>query len=298
MKVIVTGAEGQLGCALQATTPVDVELVGLGHSALDIASDASITRVAALDPDVIINAAAYTAVDNAESEQEQAFAVNATGAGHMAKAARELNARLVHISTDFVFDGTQGRPYQPSDVPNPLNVYGASKLAGEQAVQAELQNALILRAAWVYHSEGRNFVQTMLRLMRKRTVIEVVDDQVSTPTSAESLARAIWRSLDVNATGILHWTDAGVASWFDFAVAIHNLGIELSLLARPVRIQPIGSQSLPRPARRPTYSVLDKRDAYARLGYAEHWCMVLKDVLQRLLDIEILIQGEVHARRS
>lgn len=282
MKVLIVGADGQLGRALQRTAPESAMLVPCARAQLDISQTDSIEKAVAAKSDVIINAAAYTAVDRAESEPDVAHAVNALGAAHMAQAAATSGARLIHISTDFVFDGTQGRPYRPDDAPNPLNVYGASKLAGERAVQRACSAALVLRTAWVYSWEGRNFLRTMLRLMTERDALQVVDDQIGSPTSADSLAAAVWKAVDSDLTGLYHWTDAGVASWFDFAVAIRNGALQRGLLNRSVPVAPIGSADFPTPARRPSMSVLDKRTSYAALGTPLHWTASLGEQLDCL----------------
>jgi len=173
-------------------------------------------------PDVIVNAAAYTAVDRAESEPELARRVNSDGPRYLALAAREVGARLVHLSTDFVFDGASSIPYPPEAPTNPLNVYGVTKRAGEQAVLEVLPGrSVVLRTSWLYAAEGSNFVRTMLRLMCANGAVRVVADQVGTPTAARSVAQAIWKITErPSVTGIHHWSDAGVASWYDFAVAI------------------------------------------------------------------------------
>jgi dTDP-4-dehydrorhamnose reductase len=190
----------------------------------------------------------------------------------MARAAAEIGARFVHLSTDFVFDGTAHMPYAPDAPVNPLSVYGASKLAGERAVVTVGGNALTIRTAWVYGAGGANFVETMLRLMATRPEINVVADQIGTPTHADSLARAIWALAATDRTGIAHFTDAGVASWYDFAVAIHDLGTAAGLLDSAVRINPIPASAYPTPAKRPAYSVLDKSATWDLLGYiADHW---------------------------
>lgn len=283
MKVLVTGANGQLGRALVRRAPAGVQLLAHGRDALDVTQPQSVPRVLAMEPAVIVNAAAYTAVDQAETERAAAYAVNASGAEHMARAARELGCRLVHISTDFVFDGAQGRPYTPESKPNPLNVYGASKLAGEQAVQAIKPDALILRTAWLYDETGSNFVHSMLRLMRTRAELHVVDDQIGTPTAAAGLAQCIWRAIERRLSGIQHWTDAGVASWYDFAVAIGQTAMSLGLLHRGVAVRPVPSSAYPTPASRPAFSVLDKTATWQALALTPgHWSTALADTLMRL----------------
>lgn len=286
MKILLTGAGGQLGRALLASAPRGVVLATPDRQALDLENAASIERVLAAErPAVVINAGAYTAVDKAESERDRAFAINAAAPGVLARWCGESGARLIQISTDFVFDGAQGVPYRPEDATRPLSVYGASKLAGEQQVMAVAGlRWLIIRTAWVYAAAGRNFVLTMLRLLGERPVLNVVCDQVGTPTSAASLAKCVWRALeDRGDPALLHYTDAGVASWYDFAVAIHEEARALGLLTNDAQIVPIGSEQYPLPARRPHYSVLDKRATLARLQLpAVHWRVVLREVLREL----------------
>lgn len=284
-RILITGAEGQLGRALLHTAPAGADVLALDISQLDI-TDAAAVRLRCDDhaPSVIVNAAAYTAVDHAENEAELAYAVNRDGVRHLADAAARIDARLIQISTDFVFGGDQARPYGRSDRPNALGIYGASKLAGEKAVRSsDAKKWLILRTAWVYAATGRNFVNTMLRLMREGRSVRVVDDQIGTPTWATSLARAVWRAVDVGVTGTHHWTDAGVASWYDFAVAIQEEALACGQLDAPVQVTPIGTKDFPTPARRPPYSVLDKKETWQALGMtAAHWRQNLRHMLVEL----------------
>lgn len=288
MKVLITGAGGQVATALMASRPPQLSAVALGRADLDISdADSALHGVASHSPDVLINAAAYTAVDKAESDVEQAYRVNADGAAHLAEAARRCGARFMHISTDFVFDGAQSHPYGPADATNPLGVYGASKLKGEQRVQEILGGAaLILRTSWVYAAAGRNFVRTILRLAGERDKLQVVADQVGSPTWARSIADALWAAVrhpEVN--GIQHWTDAGVASWYDFAVAITEEASALRLLTKPVEVQSIPTSAYPTPARRPAYSVLDRSSTEQALGIrAAHWRANLRKMLLELRD--------------
>lgn len=289
MKALVTGAAGQLGWELARTAPQGVEVVALDRGDLDISDAAAVsTRVAAERPDAILNAAAYTAVDKAESEREAAFAVNEAGPAHLAAAAADAGARLIHVSTDFVFDGAASRPYRPEDAPNPLGVYGASKLAGERAVAGRLgQRALIVRTGWVYSAHGANFVKTMLRLMGERDALRVVADQVGTPTWARGLAEGLWRLAGAQAGGTLHWGDAGVASWYDFAVAIQEEAVAEGLLGRSIPVAPIATAEYPTPARRPAYSVLDKAEGWQRSGTVpRHWRAALRAMLKELKGIQ------------
>nr|WP_293620922.1 dTDP-4-dehydrorhamnose reductase [Salinisphaera sp.] len=282
-RVLVTGADGQLGRALcRSGEERGVNIVALARADLDICDRSSVHEIVRhCAPTHIINAAAYTAVDAAESDADAAYAVNSEGPAHLAEAARDIGCRLFHVSTDFVFDGGQGKPYTPDGVPNPLNVYGASKLAGEKAIVERLgDSAFILRTAWVYSLQGRNFLTTMFRLMRERSHLRVVEDQVSTPTSAESLAIVLWRSIEKGLSGMNHWTDGGVASWYDFAVAIAEEGNARGLLTTIPEIAPVPSSEFPTVATRPAFSTLDKTRTRARLDYAgRHWRAELRAVL-------------------
>lgn len=282
-RVLVTGAGGQLGLALQHTVPVDIECIALDHARLDVTNAHAIAQ--ALDehrPRAIINAAAYTAVDKAEQDVAAATALNATAPRLLAEAATARGVRLLHVSTDFVFDGRSCRPYLPTDRTGPLNVYGCTKLAGERAVGAAQPDALIMRTAWVYSAGGSSFVKTMLRLMTMRDEIGVVSDQIGTPTAADGLANALWRAFQRHLCGVHHWTDAGVASWYDFAVAIAEEAFSLGLLAKLPQITPISAANYPTPACRPAFGVLDKTTTYVAVGITPpHWRAALRRVLCR-----------------
>lgn len=285
MRALIAGAAGQLGRALQATAPAGATIIAPSEADFDIRSDAMVAATMAdARADVLLNAAAYTAVDRAEQEPEVAHAINAEAAGRLAAAAHAAGACFVHVSTDFIFDGTAATPYPPDATPAPLGVYGATKLAGEQMVLAAHPSSLIVRTAWVYAAAGNNFVRTMLRLMAERTEVRVVADQVGTPTHADSLARAIWALLAADATGPFHWTDAGVASWYDFAVAIQEEALALGLLPRAVPVLPIRTADYPTPARRPAFSVLDKAATWAITGQAAHWRYELRQCLAAMKD--------------
>ena len=235
-------------------------------------------RVLAERPDIVINAAAYTAVDKAESEEELALAINGTAVAAMASALREVGGRLVHVSTDFVFDGTSAHAYRPQDARNPLSAYGRTKAAGEDAAGPD---ALIVRTAWVYAAGGANFVRTMLRLMATRDSLGVVADQIGAPTWAPGLATTIWGLIASRANGVFHHCDAGVASWYDFAVAIKEEALALGMLERAVPIRPITTADYPTPARRPAFSLLDCSATRALLGDEPiHWRTNLRTMLK------------------
>lgn len=282
-KVLVTGMGGQLSRELVATAPRDVALVALKQDELDIGDRDAVLRVMReVSPDVIFNAAAYTAVDLAEKEHDAADRANHLAVSYLAEAASACGARLVHVSTDYVFDGMSPRPYEPNHPTAPASVYGRTKRDGELAA-LKSEEALVVRTAWVYAHHGKNFVATMLRLMSERDEVRVVADQIGSPTSATSLARALWALVEARATGVHHWTDAGVASWYDFAVAIRDEAAALG--AQKIghaRVTPIRTSDYPTPARRPAMSVLSKDATWALIGPARHWREELRAVLSRM----------------
>ena len=290
MKVLLTGAAGQLGQELIASRPPEVELIACARGELDLA-DAEACRAAVQQhrPDWVLNAGAYTAVDKAESEPELAAAVNAGAPAAFAEALAATGGRLMQVSTDFVFNGAQGSPYRPEQRLDPLGVYGATKAAGEAAA-LQLLGARVLRTSWVYGPVGKNFCLTMLRLHGERDQLGVVADQVGCPTSTLTLAAACWRAIGVGAdpatdtasSRILHWSDSGAASWYDFAVAIGELGVEAGLLERAARVKPLTTADYPTPAQRPSYSLLDCTASRVALGLEPlHWREALVEVLAR-----------------
>jgi len=286
MKTLVLGSNGQLGQALAETVPSGAEVVGLDLPELDITSPGDVSAVVReVKPTVVINAAAYTAVDKAESEAELAEAVNVTGPRNIATAAKDVSARLIHISTDFVFDGEAVEPYRTDSATNPLSIYGRTKRDGETAVLDTLPTAAaVLRTAWLYSKTGGNFVKTMLRLMGERNELSVVADQRGTPTWANSLAEAVWALVEVREFhGTYHWTDAGECTWHEFAVATQEEALALGLLDRAIPIHPIASADYPTAARRPQYSVLDCSSTIAALGLQpEPWRVNLRRMLKGL----------------
>ncbi|AEG50334.1 dTDP-4-dehydrorhamnose reductase [Sphingobium chlorophenolicum L-1] len=281
MKAVIVGAGGQLGRSLAAHAPSGVTLVALDRAGLDIADEAAVrNRIDKERPDLLFNAAAYTAVDKAETDEAAARMINARAVGLLADAAQAVGSSFIHVSTDFVFDGKSGSPYLSDAPTNPLGVYGRTKLEGERLAGS---TALIVRTAWVYAPQGGNFVRTMLRLMAERPEVRVVADQIGTPTYAPALASALWHLAQNRVFGIHHYTDAGAASWYDFAVAIQEEALTLGLLQTAVPIIPIGTDEFPTPARRPSYSVLDKRSTYTHLGKpAPHWRENLRLMLKEI----------------
>lgn len=284
-KVLVTGAGGQLGQELIRSCGAHLQCVPLSRRELDLAHGDALQR--ALDdiaPQQVVNAAAYTAVDAAESDAAAAWRGNAEGPHLLARACAQRGIRVLHVSTDFVFDGESPHPYTPEAPTAPLGEYGCSKLAGEQAVLEECPGALIMRTGWVYSRFGGNFVKTMMRLMAERDELAVVADQVGTPTWAAGLAQALWAAVErPRLDGIYHWSDAGVCSWYDFAVAIYEEGSALGLLPPGVQVRPIPASDYPTPARRPAYSVLDKSSSWRDLELpGVHWRQQLRAMLQDL----------------
>ena len=261
MKILLTGPTGQVGWELAPRLGALGEVVALDRPALDLADgDAIRARVRDLRPDVIVNAAAYTAVDRAESEPDRANAINATAPGVLAEEAKSLGALLVHYSTDYVFDGTKAVPYTEDDAPNPLSVYGRTKLDGERAIQASGCRHLILRTGWVYASRGHNFLLTMLRLGAERSELRVVDDQRGAPTWARDIAEATVALLAKPPNGLFHLTAAGETTW-------HGCACEIMRLAglTPV-VHRIRTAEYPTAARRPASSVLDNARLRAVAG--------------------------------
>ena len=306
MKILLTGAAGQLGQALRQQVPGGVELIATSRSGdpatgllpLDLA-DAAACRAAVHQrrPDWVLNAGAYTAVDRAEGEPELALAVNGGAPRAFAEALAGTDGRLLQVSTDFVFNGQQGSPYRPEQSRDPLGVYGATKAAGEEAVEELLGAAagdggvargVILRTSWVMGPVGKNFALTMLRLHRERgargQALGVVEDQVGCPTSTATLAAACWRVITAQVQEpVLHWCDAGAASWFDVAVAVGELALELGLLQQPAPVNPLTTAEYPLPAQRPSYSLLDCSSSRQALGLAPTpWRQALRQLLEAL----------------
>jgi dTDP-4-dehydrorhamnose reductase len=272
MRILITGAQGQLGQALQqALSGEDLILKDLPE--FDLTGSDSETQIVAARPSVILHVGAYTNVDGAEREPSQALAVNAQGTAFVARAAATLNARLIYVSTDYVFDGNQTTPYREEDVPHPINVYGESKLAGEIAALTDCPNTLVVRTAWLYGHAGNNFVKTIMRLADEKTFLEVVGDQRGCPTNADDLALVLKDLLMNDLRGICHVTNTGDCTWHEFAEAIVSL-MNLSIPVRPITTAQAG-----RLARRPAYSVL----AQGRLGTVRtplpHW----QDALARFI---------------
>ncbi len=284
MKILLAGINGQLGQELHPMLVKLGDVTWVDRETLDLSQPEMIRQVMAeVKPDLIVNACAYTAVDKAESEPDLAMAVNGTGVGILAEEAHKLGARLIHVSTDYVFDGCQSHPYQETDPTNPIGVYGKSKLAGEQAIQQVGGDYIIVRTAWVYGVGGMgNFVKTMLRLGSSRDELRVVTDQVGSPTWTKDLAEAIVYMIQNSpASGIYHYTNSGVCSWYDFAIAIFEEATALGFPLQVQRVVPITTAEYPTPAKRPAYSVLSHRKISAVMGtHPPHWRRSLRLMLK------------------
>jgi dTDP-4-dehydrorhamnose reductase len=263
MVVLVTGGNGQLGQSIQYIAPkyAQIDFIFADSDTLDITNEKEcFSFFEKHKPHYCINTAAYTAVDKAESEPEKAHNINVLGAKNLAQACLKHNSILLHISTDFVFDGTKNSPYQETDIPNPLGVYGKTKLDGEKAIQETFSNYYIIRTSWVYSQFANNFMKTMLRLAQERDSLSIVSDQVGTPTHAVDLAECLVKIIQNHNNnqlvhtnyGLYHFSNEGYCSWFDFAKKIFEVNNVT------IAIQPIPSSAYPTPAKRPLYSVLDK----------------------------------------
>ena len=291
MKVLVTGTTGQLGSALQRCVPKELEIICMGRAELDLSdSDACRQAVQQHQPDWVLNAGAYTAVDQAESEPDMAMAVNAGAPKAFTDALIQQGGNLLQISTDFVFNGEQSTPYRPDQQRKPIGIYGKSKAAGEEAILSGFgtsKRGLILRTSWVIGPVGKNFAKTMLKLHANKDEIGVVADQIGCPTCTHTLAEACWQIITINKRKtlptIMHWSDAGAASWYDVAVAIGELGQELGLLHRCAKVRSITTHDYPTPAERPSYSLLDCIETRKILDIeGVHWRQSLRTCLNMI----------------
>lgn len=272
MRIVITGSGGQLGSELrQVLQAHDLTLLDL--PSWDLVQDGSETPIVNASPDVVVHAGAYTDVDGAEREPERAMAINADGTQRVAQAAAKVGARLLYVSTDYVFDGQKGTPYVETDIPNPINVYGWSKLEGEQRALAACPNTLVVRTAWLYGSKGKNFVKTIMKLAAERSVLKVVSDQYGSPTCANDLAAAIAFLLSEELSGILHVTNSGTCTWHEFAREI------VRLVGSPAIVEPISTPEVGRLARRPAYSAL----SLSRLNQAGFRMASWQEALSRFL---------------
>lgn len=283
MRALVVGAGGQIGRALVAAAPAGWAVTGLARAALDVRDRGAVTAaVARWRPDVVVNAAAYTAVDRAEGARAEAFALNSRAAGGLAAAAAAAGARSVVFSSDYVFDGRASVPYPPDAPARPLSVYGAAKLAGEVVVLAADPRALVVRTAWV-HSAGAGFVRAVLARMRRGEALSVVDDQRGAPSAAGGVARACWGLVAAGVAGVWHWTDAGDASWHQVAVAVGEESEALGVLAAPPVVRAVSTAEYGAAAARPAFSVLDCAATYALIGAARPWREGVRETVRAIV---------------
>lgn len=292
MKLLLIGKNGQVGTELNQILPNLGDLISIDRTKMDLTNSLMISQIVQeIKPNIIVNAAAYTAVDKAESEPELAHQINAIAPKILAEESEKIGSTLIHISTDYVFDGTKNTPYLEEDITNPISVYGKTKLLGEKAIKETNTNYLILRTAWVYGTFGKgNFVKTMLKLGKEREQLKVVIDQIGSPTYAYDIAKVISDlilkiSAEKNLQETYHFTNLGVISWYDFAVTIFE---EASKLGYPLKITetiPISTNEYPTPAKRPAYSVLSNKKIAKKLGYySPYWRDSLRKMLSKMIN--------------
>ena len=293
-RILLTGKNGQVGFELQRLLPPLGEVVALDVQDLDLASpDAIRAKVRTIKPQILVNAAAYTAVDKAESQPELAMQINGVAPGVLAEEAKRLNALLVHYSTDYVFDGTKSEPYNETDMPNPLSVYGRSKLAGDQAIQAVGAPCYIFRTSWVYGARGQNFLRTMLRVGRERPELRIVNDQIGAPTWARFIADMTAQVLSKvsgnpdqakEKSGLYNLTASGSTSWFGFAEAIFLEARSVTPNANVPKLIPIPTSSYPLPARRPANSCLNNSTIIQAFDLTiPHWKAMLTECIGQMI---------------
>lgn len=288
-KILLLGAQGQLGRCLALTAPKGVELVLLDRTLLDVTDPDRVQAVISQHaPEFVINCTAFTNVDGAEENEAIAYAVNRDGVRNIAIAARTVGAKVIHVSTDFVFDGGENKPYRPDSPCNPLGVYGKSKWAGEQALlDGYPEGAAVIRTSWLYSECGGNFVKTMLKLHESKENFQVVNDQFGSPTYALGLADLIWQVVQAQsfAPGVYHWCDKGITSWFEFAKEIGRLGEEVGLISKQAEVQPIAARDYGATAPRPQYSALDCEltlstfTALKRRQWQDQLCIMLQKLV-------------------
>lgn len=286
MNIIVIGKNGQLASEISKISYDGINIICVGRLDIDLLDlDALTAKLNHLEAAAVINASAYTAVDLAESQRKQAYMLNADAVSNLARACARIKIKLVHVSTDFVFDGKSSLPYLVTDMVNPIGVYGASKAEGEKLVLKYLpQQSSIIRTSWVFSTYGNNFVKTMIRLMAEKSELGIISDQIGSPTFASGLAKVCIHAALNASHGIHHYTDNGVASWYDFAVAIQELALEKGLLNKVIPINAIATKDFPTEATRPSYSVLDKstfKENFPNIKLV-HWRKQLSKMLDDL----------------
>ena len=287
LRALIFGSSGQVGTALQQMARSSTSIVAHDLDQTDIRDRSAVARaIADAKPEIVINCAAFTNVDGAEARADEAMEANGAAPGIIAEAAARASVRFIHISTDYVFDGCGHIPYTTDAAVGPINVYGATKLEGERRVLAAAANSVVVRTAWVHSGGGVNFVRTVVRLLTKGTPMKIVDDQIGTPTRASHLAEALWRIAELtDLRGVLHFTDAGVASWFDVAVVVRETLENAGRVGAAAVVTPIPSDQFPTAARRPKYAVLDKHSSWKAIGYQPpHWREGIIDSTRELMN--------------
>ena len=286
MKVLLTGSSGQLGREIINLKPTGINLIKPNRFCLDLSNPNSCQKyIERIKPDWIINCGAYTNVEKAESEKELAYLINSLSVKNLAESIKKINSNFIQISTDYVFDGNQNIPYLPEDLKSPINVYGKTKSIGEDFIKKIFKNnnkGIIIRTSWLMGPTGQNFALKMLDLLSSKEKINVINDQIGSPTTTHSLAKACWETINQSTTGeslppILHFANEGEASWFDIAIEIEKIAKELRLIKKPVTINPISSSNYPTKAKRPKYSVLDCKSSLKSISLENsHWKSALK----------------------
>ena len=296
MKILLTGGSGQVGQEIIKSKPEEIKIINPSRKTLDL-SDYIACKNFVMDhkPDWIINCGAYTQVDDAEKNIQLSQKINGYALGAFVEASNEISTNLLHISTDFVFDGNQNFPYKENQKRNPISQYGSSKALGEELIEKkinDIQKATILRTSWVISPLGNNFILTMLRLHSEKEIIRVVSDQIGCPTSAKELAKVCWRIIELKKKKklpfIFHWSDAGVASWFDIAVAVGEIARELDINKKEAIVLPINTSQYRKPAQRPKYSLLNTQNTSNLLDiHPIHWRKNLKNILIEYKNLKI-----------
>lgn len=280
MRALIFGPDGQVGRAIIKYAPIGWDLFPVSRREVDLSHLQKISdTIKTIMPDLIINAAAYTAVDNAETDEDIATIINGIAVGVISQAAKEVGSYFIHISTDYIFDGTSRKPYTPYDKPCPINAYGRSKLLGEKSV---VGSGLVVRTSWVYSCHGQNFLNTILRLLNEKSSIRVVNDQIGAPTSSEDLAKAVWELEAYRSIGILHYTNSGFTNRFEFASLIRDFGCQFGLVPKSSILLPISSAEYTTKAARPMYSILDTKETDALIGKSRDWKAALESVIKEV----------------
>ncbi|WP_413683882.1 dTDP-4-dehydrorhamnose reductase [Prochlorococcus sp. MIT 1011] len=295
MRILLTGSSGQLGKAIISRKPNNVDLIEINREKLDLENEQQCEEIILrYRPDLLINCAAYTDVDKAEKEPKLAKSINSVAPKILSESLLKIGGKLIQISTDYVFNGQTNIAYDENSLRNPVNIYGSTKVGAEEAIQKifnDSGDATIIRTSWLIGSYGNNFVDTMLELNEIKDEIRVVSDQIGSPTSIFSLSNVCWKIVDkflINNSGaklpsILHWSDAGIASWYDLAISIADIALELGLIKKKARILPIYTNEYPRAAKRPPYSLLDSSKARKLLNISStHWRHMLVEILQKI----------------